>query len=141
MPDTQNIKIVKNFFEAQYAGDYDRAFREYAQPDFQWIVSSADNDDLRKMIPWAGHTLKGEDGYKRLTELLFSEFEVLGFEQKRYTDAKDQVFVEGHFRFRHRETGKIADSDWLARFEMAKGRICGGQFYENTAGVAQARMA
>ena len=139
--DTPNIKTVQNFFEAQYAGDFDRAFRDYAHPDFHWVVSSADNDALRCKIPWAGHTLKGREGYARLTSLLFSEFENLGFEQHRYTDANDRVFVEGHFCFRHRETGKIADSDWLALFEMKDGRISGGQFYENTAAVADARQA
>ncbi|MDY6940456.1 MAG: hypothetical protein SWY16_22715 [Cyanobacteriota bacterium] len=54
--------------------------------------------------------------------------------------AGDRVFVEGHFTFRHRTTGKIADSDFLAAFRMENGRISGGQFYENTAGVAAARQ-
>jgi len=49
------------------------------------------------------------------------------------------VFVEGSFRFRHRQTGRIAESDWLARFDMRDGRIAGGQFYENTYAVAAAR--
>ncbi len=75
----------------------------------------------------------------RLTTLLFSEFEALEFEPRRYNDAGDCVFVEGHFTFRHRQTGKIADSDWVARFDMQDDRIVGGQFYENTASVAEAR--
>lgn len=136
-----NVETVQKFFEAHYAGDFDRAFQAYAQPNFQWIVSSSSNESLRAAIPWAGYTHQGKEGYIRLVTLLFSEFEVLTFEPSRYTDAGDLVFVEGHFTFRHRQTGKIADSDWLARFDMEDGRITGGQFYENTVGVAEARRA
>jgi ketosteroid isomerase-like protein len=61
-----------------------------------------------------------------LMQQLFSEYEPESFKTDRYTDAGDRVFVEGHFRFRHKETGKIADSDWLVRFDMKDGRIAGG---------------
>jgi uncharacterized protein len=50
----------------------------------------------------------------------------------------DKVFVEGHFKFRHRKTGKIAESNWLTRFDIKDGRIVDGQFYENTYAVAMA---
>ncbi|TIV08771.1 MAG: ketosteroid isomerase, partial [Mesorhizobium sp.] len=58
-----------------------------------------------------------------------------------FTDAGNQVFVEGHFRLRHRETAKIAESDFLVRLEMRNGRIVMGQMYENTAAIAEARRA
>ena len=135
-----NTETVQKFLEAQYAGEFDHAFQDYAHSNFQWVVSSNSNENLRAVIPWAGYTHKGKEGYVRLVTLLFSEFEALEFEPRRYTDAGDRVFVEGHFTFRHRETGKIADSDWIARFDMDAGRITGGQFYENTAGVAAARQ-
>lgn len=141
MPTSKNIQTVQKFLEAQYAGDFDLAFQAYAQPNFQWIVSSNNNESLRAAIPWAGYTHQGKEGYIRLVTLLFSEFEALEFEPGRYTDADDRVFVEGHFIFRHRTTGKIADSDWVARFDMQDHRITGGQFYENTAAVADARKA
>lgn len=141
MTDSPNIQTVKHFFAAQYAGDFDTAFRDYAAPDFGWIVGSADNEALKNAIPWAGYTHHGKEGYLSLTAMLFAEFEPLEFEQRHYTDAGDRVFVEGHFVFRHRETGLLADSDWIARFDMQDGRIRGGQFYENTADVARARMA
>jgi ketosteroid isomerase-like protein len=108
-------------------------------PDFRFVVSCACNDDLRAAIPWAGHEHKGREGYQRLTTLLFSEYELLTFETKRFTEPGSQVFVEGHFRLRHRETAKIADSDFLARLEMRDGKIVCGQMYENTAAVADAR--
>jgi uncharacterized protein len=135
-----NAEIVKSFFAATYAGDFERAFRDCAHPDFAWIVGSATNDDLRRAIPWAGHALTGREGYLSMTNTLFSEFESVRFEARRYIDAGDSVFVEGHFTFRHRETGRLADSDWLARFDMKNGRIAGGQFYENTYAVAAARV-
>ena len=140
MTDSQNITAVKSFLEAQYAGDFDKAFGDFAQPDFTWIVSTAASDELRAAIPWAGYEHHGKEGYIRLTNLLFSEFEALEFRPKTFTDAGQSVFVEGRFVFRHRETAKLAVSDFLARFDMRDGRISGGQFYENTAAVAAARQ-
>lgn len=136
-----HIQTVQKFFEAQYSGAFDHDFQAYAQPNFQWVVGSSNNEALRAAIPWAGYTHQGKEGYVRLVTLLFSEFEALEFEPGRYTAAGDRVFVEGHFTFRHRKTGKIADSDWVARFDMEAGRIAGGQFYENTTSVAAARQA
>ncbi|WP_299869696.1 nuclear transport factor 2 family protein [uncultured Hoeflea sp.] len=141
MTDTANIKAVRGFLEAQYAGDLDTAFGKFAQADFTWVVSTAANDALRASIPWAGYAHKGKEGYIRLTTLLFSEFQALEFTPTKFTDAGDSVFVEGRFVFRHRETTKLAVSDFISRFDMRDGRISGGQFYENTAAVAQARAA
>lgn len=42
-------------------------------------------------------------------------------------------------RLLHREIAKIADSDFLARFEMRDEKVVRGQFYENTAAAAAAR--
>lgn len=141
MTDSRNIQAVRGFLDAQYAGDFDAAFRDFAQPDFRWIVSTANCDELREAIPWAGYEHRGKDGYIRLTSLLFSEFEPLEFNASRFTDGGDAVFVEGRFVFRHRETAKLAVSDFLSRFDMRDRRIAGGQFYENTAAVAEARRA
>lgn len=139
--DTVNIQTARRFFEAQYVGDFETAFRDYVQPEFRFVVSSAENDELRANILWAGFEHVGRQGYETLMSLLFSEFEPLEFETQRFSDTGEQVFVEGHFTFRHRETGKIAKSDFISRFEMRDGKIAGGQFYENTLGVAAARIA
>lgn len=141
MTDTPNVTAVKGFLDAQYAGDFDKAFGDFAHVHFTWVVSTANNDALRAAIPWAGYEHKGKEGYIRLTTLLFSEFEALEFSPSRFTDAGDAVFVEGRFVFRHRETTELAVSDFIARFDMRDGRIAGGQFYENTAAVAAARKA
>ena len=141
MTDTANVQAVRGFLAAQYEGDFDKAFGEFAQPDFKWVVSTAGNDDLRAAIPWAGYEHNGKEGYIRLTTLLFSEFEPLEFTPSKFTDAGESVFVEGRFVFRHRKTAKIAVSDFISRFDMRDGRVAGGQFYENTAGVAEARRA
>lgn len=137
---TQNTDAVKHFFEAQYSGNYDKAFNNYANPEFTWAVGMGSNSELTAAIPWAGRRLAGAEGYKTLTGELFGEFEPLVFDAKRYDDVGDVVYVEGYFKFRHRKTGKIAEADWLARFNMRDGRISGGQFYENTYAVAAARL-
>jgi ketosteroid isomerase-like protein len=137
---TKNRDVVKSFFAAVYAADFDHAFDAFTRPEFSWIVGSDANGELRTAIPWAGFRLIGREGYLGLVKMLFGEFEALSFEPLRYFEAGETVFVEGRFRFRHRQTTKIADSDWLARFDMRDGRISGGQFYENTYAVAAARQ-
>ncbi|WP_420141013.1 nuclear transport factor 2 family protein [Sphingomonas sp.] len=139
--DEPNIRAAKGFFASQHCGELDDAFASFVQPDFRFVVSCACNDELRAAIPWAGYEHKGREGYQRLTALLYSEYELLSCETTRFTSAGNQVFVEGHFRLRHRETARIADSDFLARLEMRNGKIASGQFYENTAAVAAARSA
>jgi uncharacterized protein len=136
---SDNVKTVQSFFEAQNARDFDRAFDSFADPGFEWVVSTTNDEALNRAIPWAGTTLVGKDGFMRLTSQLWTEFEPLEFNFTRFTDGGDRVFAEGLFR--HRTTGKTAASDFVARFEMRGGRIAGGQFYENTYAVAQARSA
>jgi ketosteroid isomerase-like protein len=139
MRDSHNTEIARQFFELIYAGDYDRAFSDCAHSDYRFVVGSSGNASLQAAIPWAGYTHEGREGYIALMNMIFSEFEPLSFETRRYSDTGDTVFVEGHFSFRHRATGKIADSDWVVRFDMKNGRMAGGQFYENTYAIAAAR--
>ncbi|MCX8279197.1 MAG: ketosteroid isomerase [Mesorhizobium sp.] len=141
MSDTPNVEAAKGFFEAQRGDGLDAAINGYVHPDFRFVVSCVCNDELRALIPWAGYEHRGCEGYRRLITLLFSEYQSLACETTRFTDAGNQVFVEGHFRLRHRETAKIAESDFLVRLEMRNGRIVMGQMYENTAAIAEARRA
>ena len=136
-----DVDKVREFFRLQYAGDYEEGFRRFALDGFRFVVSSADNPGLREAIPWAGHTHKGREGYENLYNQLFGEFDVDTFEPRSFAEADGKVYVEGHFRFVHKTTGKVADSDWCARFDMEGGRIQGGQFFENTFDVATARVA
>ncbi|MEO1050737.1 MAG: nuclear transport factor 2 family protein [Bacteroidota bacterium] len=135
-----NIETVQGFLDLQYQGKIDEAFASHADKNFSWIVGSRANEELTKAIPWAGYNHKGLEGYKTLVSLLFGEYDAEVFEVHQYHEVNDQVFAVGHFRFKHKETGKIADSDFIGRFEMKQGKIAGGQFYENTHAVAAGRI-
>ena len=124
--DLLNADRVREFFRLQYAGDYQEGFRRFAGDEFTFVTGSADNPELRHAIPWAGYDHVGRDGYADLYEKLFGEFDVESFEPRSFVEGGSKVYVEGHFRFRHKDTGKIADSDWCARFDMKNGRIVGG---------------
>ena len=137
--DSSGVETVRGFLAATTAADYDQAFDKYARPEFSWVVGSTENPELQKVIPWAGHRHEGKEGYMRLAQQLFSEFESLSFDDRAYSEVRNQVFVEGHLIFRHRLTGKIVDSDWLARFTLKDGLIAEGHIYENTFAVAAAR--
>ncbi len=136
-----NVEKVRHFFELQYAGRADEGFRLYGHDDFRFVTGSAGNDELRAAIPWAGYVHEGEEGYAELYSKLFGEFDVEEFTPHSFAEAGERVYVEGHFLFRHKQTGKLADSDWCARFDMKGGRIAGGQFFENTFAVAAARTS
>ena len=135
-----NTDLIKRFLELQYAGELDRGFDECAVEDFWWVVGSDGNAGLNAAIPWAGVRHHGRAGYLGFTRMLYGEFDVEDFSAHHFAEAGDRVYVEGHFRFRHKSTGRVADSDFLARFVVTDGRIAGGQFYENTFGVAAARQ-
>ena len=137
--DSHNIATVKAFLKAQFAGEAERGFHDYASPSFNWTVASRDSPDLTAAIPWAGFTLKGAEGYKNLMDLLFGEFEPLEFKPSAFYDAKEVVFVMGTLAFKHRKTEKIARSDFVSRFDIFEGKVGGGQMYEDTYAFASAR--
>ena len=138
--ETPNVLAVQNFLKAQYEGDFDLAFGSYANADkFTWVVGTANNEELREMIPWAGYMHRGKQGYIDLVTQLFGEFESLEFTPSSFVDTGSAVYVEGRFVFKHKVTQKHAVSDFLSKFNMEDNRIIGGQFYENTAAVAEAR--
>lgn len=141
MVEMSNTEKVREFFRLQYEGNYEDGFRLYGHDDFRFVTGSDANPELRKAIPWAGYPHIGRDGYEDLYQKLFGEFDVEEFATHSFAEAADNVYVEGHFRFKHKTTGKVADSDWCARFDMKDGRIVGGQFFENTFGVANARTS
>lgn len=139
-PPKTNVDVVKAFLTLQYEGRIDEAFQTYAIEDFSWVVSTQDNSELTSAIPWAGFSHKGIEGYKALTNMLFGEFEALEFEPRDFYEIADKVFVIGFFKFRHYQTEKLAESDFIGLFNMQDGRIKGGQFFENTYAVAAARI-
>lgn len=103
------------------------------------MTDSADNPDLRAAIPWACYDHMGAEGHANLYAQLLGEFDVEAFEPRSFAEAGGKVCVEGRSRFRRKETGKVADSDWCARLDTKDGRITGGRFYENAQRVAAAR--
>jgi ketosteroid isomerase-like protein len=133
-------RVVYDFYEAVYADDFDRAFDDYVDENFTFVVGTANNPALNAQIPWAGVEHKGRSGFDELVTVLYGEFEPIVMEPRVFTETGDTVFLEGHFRFKHKVTGKFADSDWLAKYTVKDGRMQGGIFYENTAGVAAARI-
>ncbi|MEM9798182.1 MAG: nuclear transport factor 2 family protein [Pseudomonadota bacterium] len=139
MSELTGPEMVKEFFRLQYEGDYEQAFRRFGADGFTVITASNANPELTAAIPWAGYVHDGQDGYAALNEVLFGEFDVEEFAPQHFADAGDRVYVEGHFRFRHKKTGKVADSDFCCRFLLENDRIKAIQFYENTFAVAEAR--
>jgi len=134
-----NTATVKEFLRLQYEGKIDDAFSNYTHQDFYWTVSTQNNAELNKVIPWAGIAHLGKEGYKNLVGALFGEYESKKFEVHNYYEVEDKVFAVGHFDFRHYKTGKLAESDFIGMFTVTEGKINGGQFYENTYAVAAGR--
>ncbi|WP_411034345.1 hypothetical protein [Shinella sp. BYT-45] len=93
MSDKPNITAAKGFFATQRCGDLDDTFCDYVHTDFRFMVSCTCNDELRAAIPWADCEHRGREGYHRLTMLLFSEYELLEYEIRRFTDASRQFFI------------------------------------------------
>lgn len=134
-----NKEIVKSFFGLMHQGEFEKAFNNYAATDLEWIVAMANSPDLTAAIPWDGVVHKGFVGFKKLNESLFGEFEGLAFQLEDSFAEGDTVVGFGHLRFKHKETQKVAESDFAIRITMRDGRIARGQFFENTFAIANAR--
>ena len=132
-------EVVQNFLTLQYEGKVEEAFRNYADPGFKWVVSTNNNPELTKAIPWAGYEHYGLEGYKNLNALLFGEYEPIEFNTDEFYEVANKVFMMGNFKFKHRVTEKLAETDFIGVFNILDSRITGGQFYENTYAVAEAR--
>lgn len=133
-----NKETVRAFYDFIYQGKVDQALSECATTDLEWLVA-IENSELNAEIPWTGIVHKGYDGFKELNEQLFGEFEAVLFEARDFFADGDTVIVFGTFKFEHRQTGKIADSDFAVRITMRDGKMARGHFFENTFGVAAAR--
>jgi uncharacterized protein len=129
--------VVRAFYDHIYAGDIDAALT-LIDGEFTWLVGTL-SDELTAAIPWAGRILRGPEGFRELVEQLFGEFENIEFAARSYAASGEYVFVLGFFTFQHKQTGKKVTTDWMARFQVVDGFIRGGQFFENTYGVAAAR--
>ncbi|GAB3434950.1 nuclear transport factor 2 family protein [Flindersiella endophytica] len=134
---TDNASLIRTFYDHVYSGEIEDILA-MLHDDFTWLIGT-NSEELAAAIPWAGRVLRGSKGFLEMVDGLFGEFETVEFQARDFVTAGDDVFVEGMFVFRHKETGKTAVSDWLARFRVADGKILGGQFFENTYAVAAAR--
>ena len=132
-------ELVKKLLSMQYGEGVDENFiKEHTIEDFSWVVGIV-NEELHKAIPWAGIIHKKMEGYYNLVNQLFGEYEVLEFLPKDFHETEKKVFVEGYFKFQHKKTKKIAETDYIMRFDFEEDKIVGGQMYENTFGVAESR--
>ena len=120
MKETNNIEVAKLFFAAIFAENFDRAFADYANSNFRFVAGSMDNPELQKAIPLVASYASAKQDTWWNDATAFFGVRVSEFRGYPIPDAGDKVFVEGHFRFKHKQTGKIADSDWLTRFDMSK---------------------
>lgn len=127
---------VQAWFDAFHAGSPD--VPGTTLPDVEWVVAQGSAPGTHEVIPWTGVVIKGHDGVQRFFDMLLADFEVIEIVDRKTLVDGDTAAVFGDFRYRHRWTGKIVESDFAIEILVRDGKIARFHFYENTYAVVAA---
>jgi ketosteroid isomerase-like protein len=113
----ENVEIVRRGFEAVNRGDIEGAVALADPPsDFEFVPSGV-------LIPDLSGIQRGPEGFRRLTEAFFGEFDALHAEVHELIDAGDQVFSAFTLTGRGKQSGvETSFNGWLV-WTVRDGRI------------------
>ncbi len=130
MSEQQNLKIVRDIFEAFGRGDVP-AILEVLDDDVVWIVSGPQD------VPYFGER-RGKQGAVEFFTLLGSSVEFENFVTEDFAASGDKVFVTGHERARVRASGRGFENHWAMVFTLRDGKVVRFRSYEDSGAVADA---
>lgn len=130
MPEQSNVDLVKSAYEAFSRGDVRGV-----------LATLADNVDWYIQGP-AGIPMMGRrHGLQEVGEFfktVSDTEEAEEFEPQEFIAQGDYVVVLGHYRWRMKSTGRVAESDFAHVFVLKGGRISSYREYADTASFAAA---
>lgn len=133
MADTQNVRTIKNAYDAFMRGDI-QTILDSTTEDIQWTMPG------EGYIPTGG-LYRGHDGVRRFFQTLSDSSETLSFEPREYIAQGERVIVLGSYRSRIKTTGKTCGVDWAMSFTFRNGKISVFTEYTDTAAIAGAYSA
>lgn len=115
MNEQHNVGVVKDAYAAFGRGDIDAVIASL-DPEVAWTVNGP--RQIRLMVP-----RHGRDGVAGFFKDLAEDQEVLAFEPREFVAQDDRVVALGHYSWRVRATGRIAESDWVHVFTLRDGKV------------------
>ncbi len=127
---TPSKSVIETFFNAFSTGDTE-------------LLVSTFHDDVEitaqgpTTVPWYG-TYHGKQGLSDFLSQLGSNAETQAFSVDNIVAEEKLVFAYGHLKHRIVTTGKMFESDWVLRSEVAESKIIAFKFFEDSAAAQTA---
>src|SRR5687767_4575988 len=113
----ENVELLRRMVETFNRGDLEGAIAiANPPPEFEFVPSGA-------LIPDLASVQRGPEGFRRVVETFFAEFEDLRIELHELIDAGGQVFASFTLRGRGKHSGVETSWDPLSVYTVRDGRL------------------
>ena len=112
-----------------------KVVNELVAPDATYVSLNYQNDDLKRIMPWAG-TAIGPDAISSTYARVGKYWKIEGFEIRDLFGDGENVAVFGSFTYRSTTIGKAVTSPFAILAKVKDGKITYMQFMEDTFGTA-----
>ncbi len=126
-----NITLVQVLYPPLGRGDTAHIVAAMA-PDVSWQVIGRPSD-----YPTLG-ARKGQPAVSEFFKLVAENQDATDFSPRDFHASGEMVFVQGHYAWKIRKSGKAVASDWVHIFTVKNGRVTAFREFTDTAQFAQA---
>jgi hypothetical protein len=104
-------------------------------PDATYVSLNTEDDELRKIMPWAG-TSHGPQAFLDNLDAMFSRWENEAFNVTTMFSSGENVAVFGDFRYKSKSLGKVVSSPFSIFVKVSDGKVTYLQFLEDSYATA-----
>lgn len=108
---------------------------ELVAPDAVYVSLNTQNDELKRIMPWAGTSVGPQAFLANLTNM-FTRWNNEAFNVTTMFAFEENVAVFGSFRYKSKSLGKIAASPFAIHVKVERGRVTYLQFLEDSYATA-----
>jgi uncharacterized protein len=126
-----NIALVQSLYDAFGRGDIATIVAALT-PDVSWHVIGRPSD-----YPTLG-ARKGQAAVNEFFRQVGENQEATDFSPRDFHASGELVFVQGHYAWKIRKTGKAVESDWVHIFTLKNGKVSAFREFTDTAKFAEA---
>ncbi len=115
----ENVEIVRKAVETFNEGDVEGSFADIVAPEFEYIPSG--------VVPGAEGVFRGPEGWRRVLELFWGEFDEAHVEIRDLVASDDHVVAAQTFRGRGKQSGVETSWDIWQVWTLRDGKAVRGQ--------------
>jgi uncharacterized protein len=129
---TNPVEVVGHWL--QNLMDADVVHRVVAK-DATYVSLNSDNDELKKILPWAG-TSRGPQAFLDNLGAIFARWENQAFNVTAMFGSGEDVAVFGDFRYKSNSLDKVVTSPFSIHAKVVDGKVTYLQFLEDSYATA-----